>query len=175
MRQSQLVAPSRFSSIRMISRVKAFGRTRISSRRRRNRSRNHLLRTHEQSRGSARSAPVRVSWHRSAGGPALLTACRQHGNMIGPATGTRRPGCGSCGMSFSSSRGRSSKSFRNLHTRANRPRCQLTELWERATGPLIGCAKRYMARLTWRGSRALDGASIAISSEPSDAEVGICA
>jgi hypothetical protein len=74
-------------------------------------------------------------------------------------------------MSFSSSRGRSSTSFRNLHTRANRPRCQLTELWERATGPLVGCAKRYMARLTWRGSRALDGASIAISSEPSDAEV----
>ena len=78
-------------------------------------------------------------------------------------------------MIFCSSRTTSATIFRNLHTRANRPQCQLIELWERATGPLVGCAKWYMMRLTWRGAGALDEAAIAISSEPSEVEVRICA
>ena len=81
-------------------------------------------------------------------------------------------------MIFCGSRTTSATIFRNLHTRANvqrRPQCQLIELWERATGPLVGCAKWYMMRLTWRGAGALDEAAIAISSEPSEVEVRICA
>jgi hypothetical protein len=160
----------------MISRVKAFGRTRISSRRRRNRSRNHLLRTHEQSRGSARgqhqsgchgigrrvvprylpladSMETRLGQQRERGARVVEVVAGPSAALVvdhrrRSATCTQEPiGCG----------------------------VKLTELWERATGPLVGCAKRYMARLTWRGSRALDGATVAISSEPSDAEVGICA
>ena len=80
-------------------------------------------------------------------------------------------------MIFCGSRTTSATIFRNLHTRANRPQCQLIELWERAMGPLVGCAKWYMMRLTWRGAGALDEAAIAISSEPSEVmvEVRICA
>ena len=62
-------------------------------------------------------------------------------------------------MIFCGSRTTSATIFRNLHTRANRPQCQLIELWERATGPLVGCAKWYMMRLTWRGAGALDEAA----------------
>ena len=40
---------------------------------------------------------------------------------------------------------------------------QSSELWERATGPTGGLAKRQGTRLTCRGSRALDEPSIAAS------------
>ena len=46
-------------------------------------------------------------------------------------------------MIFSGSRSTSASIFRNLHTRANRARCQSSELWERATGQLIGSAKPH--------------------------------
>jgi len=47
--------------------------------------------TRANQRQRTRSAPSRVSLHRSVGGHALHTACRQHENMIGRAAGMRRP------------------------------------------------------------------------------------
>jgi hypothetical protein len=66
-------------------------------------------------------------------------------------------------MIFSSSRSTSATTFRNLHTPANQPRSQLSELWERATVPPVGRAKRQDMALTWRGSGALEEPSIAMS------------
>ena len=72
---------------------------------------------------------------------------------------------------FSGSRTISATLFRNLHTPADRARNQSSDLWERATGPLVGPAKPQGMRLTWRGSRAPDRALIARSSEQS---CGLC-
>ena len=69
-------------------------------------------------------------------------------------------------MIFSSSRSTLTTTFRNLHTQASQPRGQLSELWERATGSLDRPAKRQVMPLTWRGSGALEEASIDIASEP---------
>ena len=78
-------------------------------------------------------------------------------------------------MLIGSSRSKSLTSFRNLHTAANWSHRELSEVWARATVPLVGAAKRQTMRLTWGGAGALDGASIARSSEQSEVEVGICA
>ena len=62
-------------------------------------------------------------------------------------------------MIFSGSRSTSASIFRNLHTRANRARCQSSELWERATGPLVGSAKPHVIEADlvrrWSARRSL--------------------
>ena len=62
-------------------------------------------------------------------------------------------------MIFNSSRSTSTTLFRNLHTAANRARRQSSEAWLRATVSLAAPAKRQVKEPTWRGSRALGGAS----------------
>ena len=60
---------------------------------------------------------------------------------------------------FSSFCSSSAMSYRNLHTATNRAHGQLSKLWLLATEPLATPAKRQGKQLTWRGSRALGGAS----------------
>ena len=61
-------------------------------------------------------------------------------------------------MIFSSSRSTSATLFRNLNTPFKSKRGQLSEPWERATGPLIGPAQPQVRPLTWRGCGALEEA-----------------
>ena len=165
----------------MIGRLNAFGRTQRSSCRRRTQSMNHLLRTHEQSRGSARGQ--HQVGHHSTGRWAVLSCAlladkmrtRARVKSVEEAHAHEAQSCSSAALAANHRRRELDVVPQRLHTAANRSRGQSSELWERATGPLIGPAKPQLKRLTCRGSSAPDEASIARSSEPSKVEVGICA